>query len=225
MKRFGSIYKITRISDGKAYVGKTTRDSVMDRFNDHYWKTSSKMYIDMALRKYGRGAFKVEELFIAFSEQSLNEAEYLLVKAYNTLSPDGFNLKDGGHGGTKHTPLARKRISDGIKRSAKIFKPGFNRPHTEQTKQQISRKFSQEKIVAICLKTGAIKIYDMLMDVKNDGFHKSNVVQICKKRSARQMHKAHTFMYYSDYVNQNGSVDIKMSIHVQRIGIDPSFIS
>jgi group I intron endonuclease len=223
MKRFGVIYKIIEKKTGFSYVGKTTRTST-ERFNDHYWKTSSKMYIDLALRKKGRDAFLLEELFIAFDEDSLNKAEAELVKTHNTLYPNGYNLKDGGKGNVSHTERAKKRISLAVRKAIKEgrFKGNKGNNHSLETRESISKHFSKDSIVAINLKTGDVSFFERAFQLVDKGFHKSNVVSICRRRHNRKICKGYTFLYANDYANQIGSIATKEAIHEQRI--DPETI-
>lgn len=219
MKRYGSIYIIRRKSDGFSYVGKTTRPSVMDRFNDHYWKTSSKMYIDLAMRKEGRNAFEIEELYVAFSEEALNEAEKVLVAQMGTLWPNGFNLKDGGKGNTRHTEEARRRIAE-----AKAKNPGTgNTGHSQKdtARAVISKKLGGQIIVGINVEDPKkVIFFASAHEAGRYGFQPWNVITICKGRSTRRICKGYTFMYYSNYVNQNGSLGSNEPRHVQRIGLE-----
>lgn len=220
MKRHGSIYKITKLDDNFSYIGKTTRPTVKDRFNDHYWKTSSKMYIDLAMRKYGRTAFNVEELFVAFDDITLNKAERELVEKYNTLWPNGFNLKEGGHGNTKHTEEAKRRIKDSL---IGVKNPGHTgHKHKESIKKLLSEKNGGQIIVAISLDKSKVQYFMTSGEAATYGFNQSNVINICKNRGKRKIDHGFNFMYYSDYANQSGSAENKNSEHAQRIGSEPA---
>lgn len=52
LEKYGIIYKIANIINGKIYIGKTTRD-LNDRFWEHVSNKNHKCYIDRAIKKYG----------------------------------------------------------------------------------------------------------------------------------------------------------------------------
>ena len=89
------IYKITNLINGKPYVGQTTR-SIEVRFREHAnCKTS---FIGKAIRKYGYENFKIEILEECDTLEQLNEREKFFIAAFNSMSPNGYNLTGGGEG-------------------------------------------------------------------------------------------------------------------------------
>ena len=61
------IYKITKKSNGKSYIGQS--NDIYRRFNEHKYK--KELAIDQAIQKYGADAFDFEVL----EECSLNELD------------------------------------------------------------------------------------------------------------------------------------------------------
>jgi group I intron endonuclease len=101
MNRFGIIYKITNLVNGKLYAGQTVR-SLGDRWADH--KRDSLNGVDyplhFAIRKYGVDNFIIEELDFASSIEELNEKEIFWIKELNSLckNGNGYNVLTGGLG-------------------------------------------------------------------------------------------------------------------------------
>lgn len=97
MMRYGSIYVATNKHTGEQYVGQT-RQSVQKRWAAH-WRTaicsaSRKAKFQIALTKFGQDAFDVNEMFVAFDAESLNQAEIYLIAE---LHP-AYNASKGGKG-------------------------------------------------------------------------------------------------------------------------------
>lgn len=87
------IYKITKISDGKSYVGQS--NDIERRFKEHQTKgTTARIPLDIAIQKYGIEAFTYEVLEECNIE-SLNERENFWIKYYNTVKT-GYNCNYGG---------------------------------------------------------------------------------------------------------------------------------
>jgi len=54
--------------------------------------------VGKAVKKYGEENFTVEEIGGANSMSELNYQEWLLIHKYNSLAPNGYNLREGGGG-------------------------------------------------------------------------------------------------------------------------------
>lgn len=178
MSVFGIIYSAFCTANGKYYVGQTI-GTLNARKNEHHCaaRTNSDecLAFHKAIRKYGRDSFAwsiVQEIFSGQDE--LNLAEIFWIKALNSLSPNGYNLREGGnsggrlseetkqkiaakvrgntfHLGHKHSDEVRKLISEKV-RAANELNP--RKPHTDEAKKKMSdakrgRKFSLEHRLAI----------------------------------------------------------------------------
>ena len=104
----GYVYVITNNVNGKKYVGQT-RTTLKERFMSHHYsarsneltgKRSTPIY--NAMVKYGVQNFTIEELYkvCAIDHETrqflLNEVEKLYIKRLNTLTPNGYNVLEGG---------------------------------------------------------------------------------------------------------------------------------
>lgn len=91
------IYMITNRINNKKYVGQTIQP-IGRRWARHL---SSGNALFGAVKKYGKENFSIEVIDTASSIEELNQKEIDWIKKLNTLSPNGYNLKSGGHcGGT-----------------------------------------------------------------------------------------------------------------------------
>lgn len=86
------IYKITKISNGKSYIGQS--NDIQRRFSEH--KTHNISAIDYAIQKYGKDAFKFEVIEECAIDQ-LDEKEIFWIQYYNTYKGFGYNCNPGGN--------------------------------------------------------------------------------------------------------------------------------
>jgi len=90
--------------NNKQYVGYTTK-TLEERKKTHIYKSKSNtgshyFYLfKKALRKYGEENFKWEVIIQCSSLTECQEKEKYYIKKYNTISPYGYNLTEGGNGG------------------------------------------------------------------------------------------------------------------------------
>lgn len=99
----GYIYKITNIKNNKIYIGQTVKNRPSDRFSQHrYLATHPEQekgisYLHRAMAQEGLDNFKFEIIEKIPNEQ-LNNREKYWIKQLNSLSPEGYNLSEGGSG-------------------------------------------------------------------------------------------------------------------------------
>lgn len=125
------IYRIFNIINNKSYIGKCSNG--LNRLIDHskHFKLKSCEYraklLYRAIKKYGIDSFDFEILYVAKSDDDLDEKEKLLIEIYKTTNTKfGYNITDGGTGGntwknlkSKDLELAKKRLSKSQKKSWK----------------------------------------------------------------------------------------------------------
>ncbi len=85
------IYKITKKSNGKSYIGQS--NNIERRFREHKYKTD--LPIDIAIQKYGADAFCFEVLEECDASK-LDEREQYWIQYYNTYKGVGYNCNPGG---------------------------------------------------------------------------------------------------------------------------------
>jgi group I intron endonuclease len=131
IRGMGYIYLITNTVNGKRYVGQTQREDIETRWRQHRSIDTASIgrYISSAYKKYGINKFKFQIICICFNEAcNLLETEY--IKKFNTLSPNGYNLKEGGNNSRCH-PDTKLLLSN-------IFKGRIITPMTNEIKEKIS---------------------------------------------------------------------------------------
>ena len=90
---------------------------------------------------------------------------------YNTLVPNGYNLREGGNGG-KHSEETKKKISESLKNRTDIIrnKPQLGKPHTDEVKLKISNSLKNKP-----KKTETIKLINInlikykIFQINNEG--------------------------------------------------------
>ena len=127
-ERYCEIYKITNLTTYKKYIGQAVSHILNNnkykphghqgRFRQHISEAFSKKknqchYLNNAIRKYGVEDFDVE--LIEYCDiNKVDEREKYYIKKFNTLFPNGFNLKNGGSNVFTHTDESKKRVSNGV---------------------------------------------------------------------------------------------------------------
>lgn len=107
----GYIYLVTNIITGKRYIGQSKCIDIETRWASHrkMLKDSIGRYLLSAYHKYGIKNFKFQIICICFDEScNLLEEEY--IKKFNTLVPNGYNLKTGGKS-SRHSEETKQLIS------------------------------------------------------------------------------------------------------------------
>ena len=126
-QRYCEIYKITNIINDKVYVGQAVSHILNHkryrpyghegRFRCHISEAFSRKknqshYLNNAIRKYGVCNFVVELIELCEISNSDNR-EIHYIKEFNSLFPNGYNLKNGGNVFT-HSDESKKRVSNGV---------------------------------------------------------------------------------------------------------------
>jgi group I intron endonuclease len=146
----GYIYSIKNSKDGKIYIGQTIQD-LEERWRQHRSKNSNCRYLRLAINKYGINNFVFKLICICFDDD-LDKYELYYIKKYNSIVPNGYNLREGGNSG-KHNNETKMKISEGLKNRKDIVRSNhqLGKPHSEAVKIKISNslkgiKHSQESI-------------------------------------------------------------------------------
>ena len=139
----GYIYKITNTINKKKYIGVTTRKNPYYRWMAHkssIQKGKGCPLLMKAFNKYGESAFIFEVLIICFDEDVFKfESEY--IKKYNSASPHGYNVAEGGNIGMSflgktHSEETKKKI--GIK-----SKEYNNKPEVKERARNVVIQFNK----------------------------------------------------------------------------------
>lgn len=126
----GIIYLAVCRVNGKAYVGKTRRDLHI-RIREHVMDARNKAFTPFtrAVRKHGIVAFDIAVLENC-AVASIDERERFWISQIQCRKPHGYNLTDGGNGGSgSNRPDTAQR----------------NREKTGQLNPCFGRRFTQEE--------------------------------------------------------------------------------
>lgn len=132
----GYIYKITNTVNNKSYIGYTTDPQA--RWEGHRHNQGSAL-VFQAIKKYGIDKIKFEVI----AEDSVdNEQKY--IEKYNTIAPNGYNLKEGGSlppnlKGKTYKEIYGADWKQQITKRQQANKGKHNMPHTKATKEKISK--------------------------------------------------------------------------------------
>ena len=151
---YGSIYKIS-FPNGKCYIGLTAR-TIKERWVEHnkHAKAGNTRRLYNALRKYNMvDTFQMIVIDTAETEKELREKEIAHIEINNSNSEgrNGYNMNDGGEGGTGYewTEEARQKCSEAQKKRHK------DNPEARQKTSETLKKYHEDNPEA-CQKHGEI---------------------------------------------------------------------
>ena len=132
----GYIYKITNKTDGKIYIGQTTQPLIM-RWKHHRSMRGNCRYLKSAFKKYGIDNFDFE-MICNCSDEELDKFEIQYMEEFNSMVPNGYNLREGGNGG-RHHEETKKKIADTLKGRTDIIRGSWTGlHHSEESKIKIA---------------------------------------------------------------------------------------
>lgn len=124
----GKIYKISNNFDEKVYIGQTWR-TLEKRFKQHCRSDSGCLKLCNSIQSHGKENFEINILWEGeCTQEELDEYEIEFISLFNTLSPFGYNLKEGGKSGGKLSMETRERIRNSA----------IGRKATEETRAKLS---------------------------------------------------------------------------------------
>lgn len=109
----GCVYLVQKLADGKAYVGQTVKESLIERYRDFSdpLLDRGKRPIDRAFTKYGGNAFQFIELMKVPKDQ-LDGWERWWIKALDSTNREtGYNLESGGNKKKTLSPETKAKMS------------------------------------------------------------------------------------------------------------------
>ena len=150
--------------NGKKYVGKAKnflirhKQHIYESENEH--RKSYNYPFHCAIRKYGIDNFTIKILAENISDKKIGEYEKFFIKRYKTISPNGYNIAEGGEGGNNMKGKTKEEIdqwknnlSESVKKTwtddkrndiSNKYKgegnPNYGNHYSEETKKKISDK-------------------------------------------------------------------------------------
>ncbi len=147
------VYLATNKVSKKQYIGQTIY-SLKKRIRGHFICAKIKnrcTYFQNALLKYGKENISWKILCYCNSIEELNEKETEMIREFNTIWPNGYNLTSGGKNNIV-AEIVKRKISETMKRNQygkgykhtvavkkKISDAGKGREVTEKTREKIRR--------------------------------------------------------------------------------------
>lgn len=196
--KIGHIYKIENKINGKLYIGQSF--NVDKRWRAHVYKNTTSA-IHQSIVKYGKDNFNFEIICSSKNIDDLNWLEQYFIAKYNTMTPNGYNLDQGG----RNCPKTKESIEKGaIKKRGMAYK---NRRRGIIATHSITNEVIEVEVVKDFLKYG--------FSLANC----SNIRTVLAKKSKRKKVRDYYFRYKND-VNQNLIDNPKKLSAVQRIGIE-----
>ena len=134
-----------------------------------------------AIIKYGIGAFDFTVIDHASSREDLNQKERYWIAHFKCISPNGYNLTDGGSCGWKPAPEIIPKItrigyhhSEETRRKISASNRGHNRKHTVATREKMRLSHLGKKMSPIaCAKRAATRRFKFpigkIIDLYKDG--------------------------------------------------------
>lgn len=106
------IYKYTCVKTNKSYIGQTK--NLQEREKYHQYPSSGCVAFRNAIQKHGWNTFTQEILARHLTLEQANQLEPLFIVKYNTVAPNGYNIRSGGANGELHESTKYK-ISQALK--------------------------------------------------------------------------------------------------------------
>lgn len=182
------VYVHTNLSNGKRYVGITSKAKVEHRWNSgRGYKENPHFY--SAIVKYGWDNFKHEILYDGMNEEEAKRKERELIREWKTQDPQfGYNMTSGGDGTQDCHPSEETRMKLSIARRKENLSEETLRRRSEGLK---GRKFSDEhkkkigdgnsKQIKMLTKDGIfVKLFRAAKDAEEElGISHSHISQCC----------------------------------------------
>lgn len=121
---YGSIYKITDLTDGRVYVGLTKRDPETRKY-EHFHSCHNRELKESIARE-GLDSFSFEIIDEAEDFDSLAQKEKYWIEKFDSTNPQkGYNKAAGGAGPTEiHWSEEARKISSEVRTNSKWFHHG-----------------------------------------------------------------------------------------------------
>lgn len=202
------IYKITNKVNNKIYIGQTIR-SLKERVQEHIRKKGT---LNKAFNKYGIENFSIEIIEKCNSTEELNNKEIYWINRFNCLTPNGYNLCEGGGqtNGYTHKEESKNKMSVNRGRYYKEQNPFYGKTHTLEQKQKWSierkgRDLSKAKEFSIKSRQRKVinldteEVFNSIKEASNKfNLKDTHITRVCKGK--RNKTGGYRWQYYEEYM-------------------------
>lgn len=195
----GYIYKIKNLINNKYYIGQTVHE-LKERWRQHKKKTNNCRYLKNAFDKYGFDNFEFE-LICECIDEDLDNLEIKYMKEYNSLAPNGYNLREGGNSG-RHNQLTKDKISKTMldknykfpigthpwidrKHSAETIEKMNNRKHSKETLIKLKElsALNMKRVIQLDLNNNILNVYESCTEAaEKNKTSKAGVSMVCNNK-------------------------------------------
>lgn len=143
----GIIYKVTNKSNGKFYIGKTTK-GLNRRRTEHLSFIEPKTIFQKAIKKYGKDSFEWEVILECKTSEDLIYSEKEMIRLYVSNNNNfGYNMTEGGDGfahGEKN-PVHRPEIKQKIINKLKLNNGSFRQEVRDKISKTLKGRLLSEE--------------------------------------------------------------------------------
>lgn len=177
------------------YIGQT-KGTLQARLRGHYctkYADHKKSAISQAVKLHGRSNFTAEVIIEVNSQEELNRLEVFYIEHFNTIAPNGYNLKAGGQTNNK---LCQEVID-------RIIAKNTGRKQTDKARDNISNahkgiiyESARIKVIGTDISTGLEKVYGAMYLAESDGFDGGKIRLCCLGK--RKQHKQWAWRFFGE---------------------------
>lgn len=133
------VYQIENIVNGKKYIGLTSGLKRRLWLHEHGYGSG---LVASAIKKYGRDNIRFDVLFECSNHEYAGMLEIGLIKYFNCMPPNGYNLTMGGEG----TPLMPEHVEKLSQAMSGENHPMYGKKHSLATKKKMSKTRTGRKL-------------------------------------------------------------------------------
>ncbi len=205
-----TIYALRNKLNNKYYIGQTVEPNPYRRIQRHFTKQGYYNRVYPAVLKYGKDAFEIIILATANSLEELNELERYYVRTFDSVCPNGYNLREGGqqkgglHEETKrkiseklrgHTYLKGITKTREHREAMSKARKGFSSPARREARKR-SAALLKKPVLATNVTTGETRIFSSIEKAaKTLKVQGCNISRVCRGIQNRSQAGGYRFSY------------------------------